>query len=97
MYILTDYLFRYVLSLMFPTSTIAPLFDLLQFASPAPWVRPTSSGRAAASPASDFLTPDGHLVPRAIGEAALRESRAILIGDLLVMGTLEASSSRSSW
>ena len=82
---------------MYPTPTIAPIFDLLQLAPPTPWVRPASSNWGPASPASDFLTPDGHLVPRAIGEAALRESRAILIGDLLVLGTLDASGGRGNW
>lgn len=33
----------------------------------------------------DFLTPDGHIVPRAAGEAALRTRQAVLVGDLLVL------------
>ncbi|OGX82263.1 hypothetical protein BEN49_14120 [Hymenobacter coccineus] len=59
-----------------------------------------SNTRRAAAPAPDFLTPDGHLIPRAIGEAALRDSKAILIGDLLVLGTPDLAatvSSRNSW
>lgn len=32
----------------------------------------------------DFMTPDGRLVPRALGEAALRQRTALLIGGLLV-------------
>ena len=32
----------------------------------------------------DFMTPDGRLVPRALGEAALRQHTALLIGGLLV-------------
>lgn len=32
----------------------------------------------------DFVTPDGTLVPRALGEAALRGRTAVLVGGLLV-------------
>ena len=32
----------------------------------------------------DFMTPDGRLVPRALGEAALRQHTALLVGGLLV-------------
>ncbi len=32
----------------------------------------------------DFMTPDGRLVPRALGEAALRQRTALLVGGLLV-------------
>lgn len=32
----------------------------------------------------DFMTPDGRLIPRALGEAALRQRTALLIGGLLV-------------
>jgi hypothetical protein len=32
----------------------------------------------------DFMTPDGRLVPRAIGEAALSKRTALLVGGLLV-------------
>ena len=32
----------------------------------------------------DFMTPDGRLVPRALGEAALLKRTALLVGGLLV-------------
>jgi len=32
----------------------------------------------------DFMTPDGRLVPRALGEAGLRQRTALLVGGLLV-------------
>ena len=32
----------------------------------------------------DFMTPDGRLVPRELGEAALRQHTALLVGGLLV-------------
>jgi hypothetical protein len=32
----------------------------------------------------DFMTPDGRLVPRELGEAALRQRTALLVGGLLV-------------
>lgn len=32
----------------------------------------------------DFTTPDGHLVPRALGEAGLRQRTAMLIGGMLI-------------
>jgi hypothetical protein len=32
----------------------------------------------------DFMTPDGRLIPRALGELALRQRTALLIGGLLV-------------
>lgn len=32
----------------------------------------------------DFMTPDGRLVPRALGEAALLQRTALLVGGLLV-------------
>jgi len=32
----------------------------------------------------DFITPDGRLVPRELGEAALRQRTALLVGGLLV-------------
>lgn len=86
---------------MCPTITMASIFDLYQpTPPPTPWVRPYANIRHAAAPAPDFLTPDGHLIPRAIGEAALRDSKAILIGDLLVLGTPDLGGSvgqRSSW
>ena len=63
------------------------IFDLYQpTPRPTPWVRLSSNTHRTATLAPDFLTPDGHLIPRIIGEAALRDSKAILIGDLLVMG-----------
>ncbi len=83
---------------MYQTITMTSIPDVFNLAPALSWARPASGGRAFAGPAPDFLTPDGHLVPRAIGEAALRESKAILIGDLLVLGTpADASGSRSSW
>lgn len=32
----------------------------------------------------DYVTPDGNVVPRALGEAALRGRTAVLVGGLLV-------------
>lgn len=32
----------------------------------------------------DFTTPDGHLVPQALGEAGLRQRTALLIGGMLI-------------
>lgn len=32
----------------------------------------------------DFMTPDGRLVPRVLGEAALQQRTALLVGGLLV-------------
>ena len=32
----------------------------------------------------DFMTPDGTLVPRALGEAGLRQRTAILVGGMLI-------------
>lgn len=32
----------------------------------------------------DFSTPDGRLVPRALGEAGLRQRTALLIGGMLI-------------
>jgi hypothetical protein len=34
----------------------------------------------------DFVTPEGYVVPRALGEAALRCHTAVLVGGLLVGG-----------
>jgi len=82
---------------MYPPITMTSIFDLYQ---PTPWVRPCSSTHRTITLAPDFLTPDGHLIPRAIGEAALRDSKAILIGDLLVMGISDLGghvSNRSNW
>ena len=39
--------------------------------------RPTAAG-------IDFVTPDGMVVPRALGEAALQGRTAVLVGGLLV-------------
>lgn len=87
--------------LMCSTITMTSIFDLYQpTPQPTPWVRPYSNTHRTAAPAPDFLTPDGHLIPRAIGEAALRDSKAILIGDLLVLGIPDLGGSvgnRSSW
>ncbi|MBF9239114.1 hypothetical protein I2I05_17050 [Hymenobacter sp. BT683] len=45
----------------------------------------SSSGAArAASTGADFITPDGLIVPRALGEAALLGHTAVLVGGLLV-------------
>ena len=43
----------------------------------APATRPIPMG-------VDFVTPDGMVVPRALGEAALLDHTAVLIGGLLV-------------
>lgn len=40
--------------------------------------------RSTASSAIDFMTPDGTLIPRATGEAAIEAHMAVLIGGLLV-------------
>ena len=41
--------------------------------------------RATAQPDEfDYVTPDGHVVPRALGEAALQGRTAVLVGGLLV-------------
>ena len=37
-----------------------------------------------ASVGIDFVTPDGTIVPRAVGEAALQDHTAVLVGSLLV-------------
>lgn len=39
---------------------------------------------AALVAGSDFMTPDGTLVPHALGEAGLRQRTAIMIGGMLV-------------
>ena len=47
--------------------------------------RPKSAGQARpVSVGIDFVTPDGTVVPRAIGEAALLGRTAVLVGGLLV-------------
>ena len=45
--------------------------------TPAQMARPVSVG-------VDFVTPDGMVVPRALGEAALLGRTAVLVGGLLV-------------
>ena len=53
---------------------------------------PTANPRTKSVPLSlrqvavgvDFVTPDGIIVPRAVGEAALLSHTAVLIGGLLV-------------
>lgn len=45
--------------------------------APYRFVRPVSGGL-------DFVTPDGTIVPRILGEAALLDRRAVLVGGLLV-------------
>ncbi len=45
--------------------------------TPSRPARPTATG-------IDFVTPDGMLVPRAVGEAALLSRTAVLVGGLLV-------------
>ncbi|WP_143080079.1 hypothetical protein [Hymenobacter arizonensis] len=44
---------------------------------------PSRPARPAAI-ATDFVTPDGMVVPRALGEAALLGRTAVLVGGLLV-------------
>ena len=44
---------------------------------------PAHSARSAAT-SIDFITPDGMVVPRALGEAALLGRTAVLVGGLLV-------------
>ncbi|NML67416.1 hypothetical protein HHL22_19610 [Hymenobacter sp. RP-2-7] len=39
---------------------------------------------AALAAGRDFSTPDGRLVPRALGEAGLRQRTAMLIGGMLI-------------
>ena len=48
--------------------------------------RPKALNRSAnsASNGLDFVTPDGMVVPRALGEAALLGRTAVLVGGLLV-------------
>ena len=48
-----------------------------RFKAPAQMTRPLAVG-------IDFVTPDGMVVPRALGEAALLGRTAVLVGDLLV-------------
>lgn len=46
--------------------------------------RSSSADYAALAAGRDFTTLDGRLVPRALGEAALRQRTAMLIGGLLI-------------
>ena len=46
--------------------------------------RSSSADYAALAAGRDFTTLDGHIVPRALGEIALRQRTALLIGGLLV-------------
>lgn len=48
-----------------------------QKALPRHYARPISVG-------VDFITPDGMVVPRALGEAAILDHTAVLVGGLLV-------------
>ena len=59
---------------------------LLVYPSPAQPLRTKSAGpsRRQAAAGGDFVTPDGLIVPRAAGEAALLGHNAVLIGGLLV-------------
>ncbi|RZK46063.1 MAG: hypothetical protein EOO59_19925 [Hymenobacter sp.] len=57
------------------TSHNAPVYNL----------HPLAAGEYAGLAAGrDFTTPDGHLVPRALGEAGLRQRTALLIGGMLI-------------
>ena len=55
---------------------------LLVYPSPATTPRAKNTRQAAVG--VDFVTPDGIIVPRAAGEAALLGHTAVLIGGLLV-------------
>ena len=46
--------------------------------------RSSAADGSALAAGRDFTTLDGRLVPRALGEAALRQRTAILIGGLLI-------------
>lgn len=43
-----------------------------------------ASATAALVTGSDFMTPDGTLVPHALGEEGLRQRTAIVVGGMLV-------------
>ncbi len=49
-----------------------------------PRVKTTAQSSRQAAVGVDFVTPDGIIVPRAAGEAALLGHTAVLIGGLLV-------------
>jgi hypothetical protein len=59
---------------------------LLIYPSQAPPRRAKALGHPMrpAAVATDFVTPDGLVVPRALGEAALVGRTAVLVGGLLV-------------
>ena len=59
---------------------------LLVYPSPAtpPRAKGFSQSSRQAAAGVDFITPDGIVVPRAVGEAALLGHTAVLIGGLLV-------------
>ena len=59
---------------------------LLIYPSLANSRRPKAASRStqAVSVGIDFVTPDGMIVPRAVGEAALQGRTAVLVGGLLV-------------
>ena len=59
---------------------------LLVYPSPATSNRAKTAAQSArqAAVGVDFVTPDGIIVPRAAGEAALLGHTAVLIGGLLV-------------
>ncbi len=44
----------------------------------------TSADYAAPAAGRDFTTLDGRLIPRALGEAALRQRTALLVGGMLI-------------
>ena len=70
----------------YPPSSTQPLMHLLIYPSLSIPSRPKASTRAARpiSVGIDFVTPDGMVVPRALGEAALESRTAVLVGGLLV-------------
>lgn len=51
---------------------------------PATYHSPLPAEYAASSTERDFTTLDGRIVPRALGELALRQHTALLIGGLLI-------------
>jgi hypothetical protein len=68
------------------TSAICPMYLLVYPSLGAPR-RPKMAAQQLQRPVSvgvDFVTPDGTVVPRAAGEAALLGHTAVLVGGLLV-------------
>jgi len=51
---------------------------------PAPYPSPLPAEYAGSSTERDFTTLDGRIVPRALGEMALRQHTALLVGGLLI-------------